>query len=410
MSSNKNQRKDTKNRKTPTEYVSKDILEDDFVKVFWYLLKAQMLLGTCRVDARDRFISAPTKWQKLYTIVLVTTAMTLHFMASIIYLTTRFPYSELQNIAIVTMVITAFAYCNFVIYARFVHNDANIKLYIKMQQIDRLMGIQHNKTINNMLQRINNVTVAITVSIFSTVSVTIFFGGLLMGVAFIASMWTLLTVVMELTLCSNLISYFFARIRFINSILINFVEGKVPMKKPKYLSGRFKEVFRYVAAHTRDYRTSQIDVYLKAVLECFHNYQDLYRYPVAIYFIAFMFYTLASVEFVVYGLKRNVVNQADLTLAPSVLGPALLLILVLIIRIEYFNREIKETKRLSVIVMSLYFEGPLRAKAKRMCRMIEESPPIFSVYDMWHVNAVFLVRFFNVVSTLVVTLLQFAIL
>nr|ARO70284.1 antennal gustatory receptor 12 [Dendrolimus punctatus] len=86
----------------------------------------------------------------------------------------------------------------------------------------------------------------------------------------------------------------------------------------------------------------------------------------------------------------------------------LLIALLLSLRCESFYREIKETKRLCIGVMALYQEGPLREKARKMLSLIEEEPPRFNVYDMWQVDASIFVKLISLITSLVVTLLQFA--
>lgn len=105
------------------------------------------------------------------------------------------------------------------------------------------------------------------------------------------------------------------------------------------------------------------------------------------------------------------------------------------VRIEDFLREVRITKKLSIIVLSRYidgiytisclimvrtsfqefnenivsyFSGPLREKAKRMFKLIDETPPVFSVYDMWRMDAQFLISMFQIVTSAYVILLQFA--
>ncbi|KOB66549.1 Gustatory receptor 46 [Operophtera brumata] len=80
---------------------------------------------------------------------------------------------------------------------------------------------------------------------------------------------------------------------------------------------------------------------------------------------------------------------------------------ILAYRFELFFWEVKQTKLLCISVMALHQEGPLREKARKMWKMIEETPPRFSVYDMWEMNAGIFVKMFSLVTGLIVTLIQF---
>ncbi|XP_073967437.1 uncharacterized protein [Choristoneura fumiferana] len=99
------------------------------------------------------------------------------------------------------------------------------------------------------------------------------------------------------------------------------------------------------------------------------------------------------------------------------------LLLVLCIHSESFFREVYKTKQLSILVMSRYVDvskylalgvycdcyfisGPLRKKAKNMFKLIEMSPPCFSVYGMWTMDVYLLLHIFNIITTLIVTILQ----
>ncbi|XP_049865520.1 uncharacterized protein LOC126366455 [Pectinophora gossypiella] len=78
-----------------------------------------------------------------------------------------------------------------------------------------------------------------------------------------------------------------------------------------------------------------------------------------------------------------------------------------------FKRTVKGLPSHPVFFASSVFHavhGPLRNKAKRMLNRIDFAPPRFSVYGMWHVDGLFMMQFLNVVSTVFVTLLQFALL
>ncbi|XP_026738845.1 uncharacterized protein LOC113501790, partial [Trichoplusia ni] len=88
----------------------------------------------------------------------------------------------------------------------------------------------------------------------------------------------------------------------------------------------------------------------------------------------------------------------------------LMIALMLGIRCEVLIREVKETKRLAIRVMSMHFEGRIREKSKRMLKLIEETPLRFSVYDMWQLDANILLQMFMLVTGLVVTQLQFTLL
>ncbi|CAK1578539.1 unnamed protein product [Parnassius mnemosyne] len=84
--------------------------------------------------------------------------------------------------------------------------------------------------------------------------------------------------------------------------------------------------------------------------------------------------------------------------------------MLLCIRCQLFLNEVKTTKKLSTSVMALHISGPLREKAKRMWEIIEKTPPKFSVYGMWDMDASLLLKIIHLLSTLIITVLQFTLL
>ncbi|XP_047546041.1 uncharacterized protein LOC125077950 [Vanessa atalanta] len=120
--------------------------------------------------------------------------------------------------------------------------------------------------------------------------------------------------------------------------------------------------------------------------------------------------TLLEFEFILLGLQHNIIKRFEFIILPTVTAIDLIIIVVICVRCEAFYREIKTTKYLCITVLSLIYSGPLRRKAIKMLKMIKERPPQFSVYDMWRMDAATMIKMINLVTTLMVTLLQFALL
>ncbi|XP_059045687.1 uncharacterized protein LOC131841388 [Achroia grisella] len=80
----------------------------------------------------------------------------------------------------------------------------------------------------------------------------------------------------------------------------------------------------------------------------------------------------------------------------------------LCLQCEFFFREIKVVKSLSITLMSIHQNGPMREKAKKMYKILEETPPRLIIYDMWHMDAKLSLKIIYLFSGLFVTILQFA--
>ncbi|XP_063636084.1 uncharacterized protein LOC134806687 [Cydia splendana] len=85
----------------------------------------------------------------------------------------------------------------------------------------------------------------------------------------------------------------------------------------------------------------------------------------------------------------------------------MLLLLWLTSGSEAFMREVRKTKHLSILIMCRYADGPLRTTAKNMLKLIEETPPDFSVYGMWSMDAQLIIDVFKLITSFILIILQF---
>lgn len=275
--------KDPNSRSTmiSSEFLSKDILNENFIRIFNPLFRFQWLLGSCRVDARDRFVTPPTIYQKMYTILIIAFTIVLVILA----LKTTREYDDkhmvLYYLSLLTIIINEAFYILNVIHIRFFNNDSNRRLYIKMQELDRVMNIENNKVLNAMLHSAHWVTITILFVIFSIIFTFVQYLGpfLFMGAGVVVH---ILTLALEISFCSNIILYFLIRIRFINSIIANHIKNgylKRNMKnRMKFLTKAF---MRQLAAQSHDFITSDTDIYLKKLFACFNYFQDLFKLQVS---------------------------------------------------------------------------------------------------------------------------------
>ncbi|XP_047990024.1 uncharacterized protein LOC125229250 [Leguminivora glycinivorella] len=74
---------------------------------------------------------------------------------------------------------------------------------------------------------------------------------------------------------------------------------------------------------------------------------------------------------------------------------------------ESFMREVRKTKHISVLMKCRYADGPIRRTAKNMLKLIEETPPDFSVYGMWSMDAQLIIDVFNLITNFILTIIQF---
>ncbi|CAH2092154.1 unnamed protein product [Euphydryas editha] len=396
-----------------SEYISSDMLEESHLKLFSPFRLIQMVLGSCRVDAKYRFVTAPTKGQKIYTIIYLLIILSLYISTYFNYILRfcSYPIIYYLNLFSISIHYGTFA-CN-VIHVRFINNDLNVKFYVRMQDIDRKLKIEKNELINNVLYKANLITVSVFLFLLLLLFVITITGDMTLVINFAGPFLAELTSIFEYLFCTNLLIYFYLRIRYINAILINYIQGTTDINIEKVQRKKFfltMKVLRYLASKTHDFQYSDTDVYLKNILEEILRFQFLYQFQLFLFSFKFVTTSLMAFEYGIQGLQNNIMQWFEYLLLPTITVIYLIIIIVTCIRLEAFFKEIRYTKYLCIKVLSRIYSGPLRQKAIRMLKMIKEKPPQLSVYGMWNMDTSTMISMINMVTTLMVTLLQFSVL
>ncbi|RVE48924.1 hypothetical protein evm_006386 [Chilo suppressalis] len=118
------------------------------------------------------------------------------------------------------------------------------------------------------------------------------------------------------------------------------------------------------------------------------------------------FYSLTSFQIVILSIQYNMINLVEVVTSLAGILIDFVTVFALSARSRYFFTTVKETKLLSLNIMSKHLQGSLRGKAKKMYKLIDETPPRFSVYDMWDINARLVLVIFNVTINFLVSLFQ----
>ncbi|XP_045492434.1 uncharacterized protein LOC123691892 [Colias croceus] len=398
-------------KKHRAEYLSSDILEENFIKSFSPFHVVQTILGSSRVDIRDRFVSPLSRRHKIIAAFSLIITLLLY-----IYIIHNYAYNKFNKypaICFITTCSTSAYYfiflCN-IINVRFVNADANQKFYLLLQEIDRIMKIDQNDKIYQLLF-LNNLGTIISSTVFLAALFFIaIYENFILILGFSGMLYSMLCCIIEWLCCADLLVYFFLRLRFINAIIINHIEGNTKLKKSKN-TFNFPVAFvcmRRLALETHHFKTSKTHVYLKALFDGYLSFQHHCRWQMLLFFTNFFVQSMLIIEFSIMALQNDAMQWLELVTLPSAIGVCLILGTVICARCEFFFREVQQTKRLCITILSQNFEGPLRTKAKTMLKMIENQPPQFSVYNMWDMNASAMLKMLNIITTLAVALLQFA--
>ncbi|XP_045763844.1 uncharacterized protein LOC123866365 isoform X2 [Maniola jurtina] len=341
------------------EYLSNDILEENHLRLFRPFRAIQMMLGSCRVDARNRFVTSPTKAQKLYTLLCIVICTALYISVAVHFLSRLWAY---QNIYYLTMLAFALHYSTFVcniVHARFMNNDENVKFYMKTQEIDRKLKINNNKFINDLIFNSNIVTVGTMVVILLLLYATALSQDFIIYISCSGLFYSMLGCMLEWLHCSNLLMVFYIRLRYINAIITNHIEGTDDIKivdMNKVIIPSMK-VLRFIASSAHDFNNSETDIYLRDIFEELIRFQNLYRFQVFLFCFKFVTSTLLAFEYMLVALQNNILLWIEYIVLPTITAVDLLIIIILSIRCEAFSREIKKTKYLCTTILSLYYGG-----------------------------------------------------
>ncbi|KOB67830.1 Gustatory receptor 45 [Operophtera brumata] len=250
-----------------------------------------------------------------------------------------------------------------------------------MQKLDRLMRIDKCKAINSSLKRINDISVCLIVVVFLSLIGMACTSEDFKELCFLGVALGVMAFTLELIACSSIVVYFCIRVRFVNSLIESYLKQDENVRKPMILDSAPIKYIRFLADTDNDFTTSQAHNYLKEIFSCFTMFQGLYRFQI---------YSLSQVASPVVFVIMDSFIAAFLAY-----------------RFQVFFYEVKRTKTLCIGVMAFQQDGPLRDKARTMLKMVEETPPTFSVYDMWEMNAGMFLTICSLVTGLIVTLIQF---
>jgi hypothetical protein len=264
-----------------TEYLSEDILEDNFVKIFSPFHVLQKIIGCSRVDARDRFISPPSFYQKLYSLMF----------AAVVFVLQSQPYKLICMYYEISPEVYHFYFfvicvqmsnflCNLV-HICFVNGNANSQLYIKLQEIDKLLMLDLNPELSAQQYRYNLKGVLFKVTIFMVMLLLSFYKDVSSSLIFFAIAYSEIPFALQLSHSAAMLEHFSLRIQFINGIMWNFIHGNC--KKVVKYTNTFsisKQYVRNIGARTIKYEDCNIDDIFKHIFACFDIYRKLYRFQV----------------------------------------------------------------------------------------------------------------------------------
>nr|WCC57803.1 gustatory receptor 41 [Papilio glaucus] len=398
-----------------SEYLSKDILEEHFIKVFESYRRVETILGSCRVDVRERFVTSPTKYHKAYTIAFVVLSTYLYISSNNVLYHNKFSnhsYSYYMYFCVILLSYVSYI-CN-IIHVRFINSDENTKFLIQLQKVDRLMDIESNKSMYCFMYHTNIITLTVLLLSYLFLYGVTWYENARHALEHLGEFCNEVTFAIEIIHCANTMVFFVTRLRFLNSIILNHLQRDDNKTESFFPT---KNGLRYIAAKKHDFLSTDTYSCLRAIFHAFSEFQKLYRFQVLLYCVKSVGTILTSFNIIVLSLQDKVSyfiqDELDLFVyvqIPFMTSLDIVLCLFLCVRCQLLFKEVDTTKRLCTKIMCVHYTGPLRDKAKKMLKVIEEAPPKFSVYDIWQMDVLFMVKVFNILTTYMITSLQFALL
>lgn len=261
------------------EYISKDILENEYMKSFSPLHMIQLIIGSCRVDLRDRFVTSPTFLQKVYTIICMIVALILYLITIFVYYIMFTENCKLFYVCLCISGLQYITYASSVLHTRFINNKSNVKFHLQLQELDREMGIHKNKFINDALYKSSLINVTVFLSAAVATFILSIYENISSGFYYLGFLYTNITCGIEWLYISHLITHLCMRLQFINTTITYHLDSIVQDSDstPKI---SFKESSFFYTSEENHFERNETDVNLNKIFHVLGNFQDLYKFQV----------------------------------------------------------------------------------------------------------------------------------
>lgn len=264
------------------QYMSQYNLDENFITVFAPFRILQMMLGSCRINVRDNFITGPTILQKIYSSVYITVTMFSSVSISQIYFADNsITDTTIKTLFLSGLVGTCLMNLLNVVHTRFLNNKENAKLLVQMQIIDRVMKINSFNIIYNSQYKVNlKATLILITGYISLCLITL---GLtwdhLNIMHLFGPMSSALTFTIEAACCCSHVAFFTNRIRLINFVIMNHLQKKIRTLSFSIESNMI-ESLKKIANEWQDFEASDMDDYIEHIFSGFSYFQELYKFQV----------------------------------------------------------------------------------------------------------------------------------
>lgn len=281
----------------PTEFLSPDILDDDFLRPFILHFYTQTILSSNRVVAKDHFATGPSTFGRIITTVVCIVVGTVVYVSWNTYVDIYGPWPDLYLMSSLGFALKYVSYLCHIIKVKFFDHDAAVKLLIKLQEIDRVMDVNKSKQLQQITRKAAIRSLALLLFInLSYIAGSFFNENTDLAIPVLAGLWALSTYLLELSLCSVISVNFLSRTRYLNALLrtqINPVQATEEivtgwLKHWRWLKSKFSSrlsdvaMDRLVVENGHSFETCNADIQLRELLKGFELFRKAYQFQVPI--------------------------------------------------------------------------------------------------------------------------------
>lgn len=274
----------------PLENLTQDILEENLVKCFSPFHVAQIIFGTNRIVIKDRFITNTSAWQRLYTMLCL---IMIGISAS--YFIAFYKHFFSDNF-VLCFIFTRVIDLQYLIYfgnlvqVKFFRPKDNIKIYLLLQKIDRILHLDGYDFLNKR-HFILNLIVTVSIIVCNSICFWLYNFSLVDEPIHTTILFSfaIVAVYIEILAMLSLIYYLAIRLHFLNHIInthLNNSKNLISTKNNIWnllfpFTERFEELAssKYFSCKTSTFKIIRSS--FKYILEAFRVISNIYSFQVS---------------------------------------------------------------------------------------------------------------------------------
>ncbi|XP_063380289.1 uncharacterized protein LOC134666914 [Cydia fagiglandana] len=389
------------------EYLSENLLDNNFVKLISPVYTAQLILGTSCLVMSGNLVSTITLYQKIYSIIwIITVSGSFYYFVLSYYISYYDKEKTLFYTFAFGLLVQYVSYLLNIFHARFLKSKESVGVFLKIQKVDRFL---ENKNLNVVdpgyyLNRvwlgyiITNFGSGFSIFVYSQIDKPLY--TVPMGCA-------ILSLYLEIVLTGSCIYYLAQRLQHLNTI----IEKNIVNKKQN-IDIRKIDVpgFTNVGEAHKIIGLKDLTKILTSILKLFHESSNLFTFEIFNLVVTMLIWTFLVIESTVVGLRSKLVSLLASVILMLWIAFYFTQLMSVAISCDWFAKQVRDTKRLAVHALSVCHEdkdADIRKAAWELLQLIEFEKPVFSVYGIFTLNTRLPIQLISVITTNVLVLIQY---